>query len=60
MQKTKQIISMLLNRFQWLRKLALFLFPKNISLQLKVMELNFLKEMIYNHYSEESINNKRF
>jgi len=60
MQKTKQFISMLLNRFQWLRKIALFLFPKNISLQLKVMELNFLKEMIYNHYSEESINNKRF
>ena len=60
MNKIKKITYLLLEHSRHFRKMMSFLFPSNTDLKMKILELNYLEQLIYSYYDEESIKDKRF
>ncbi len=59
-KKFKKIVDFLLKHSSFFRKVASALFPKNIYIKTKLLQANYIEQVIYNYYDEESIENKLF
>ena len=60
MSTIKKVNSLLFKHSTNFRKIASFLFPRNTKLKMKLLQHNYLEQLIYSYYDKESIREKRF